>query len=42
VGFIQGKQTHRYGKQTSSYQWREGRREGQERGKELRNTNYYL
>ena len=32
------KQTHR----TSDYQWGEERREGQDRGRELRGTNYYV
>ena len=30
------KQIHTYRKQTSGYQWGEGRREGQDRGMELR------
>ena len=30
------KQTHRYGEQTSGYQWEEERGEGQYRGKRLR------
>ena len=34
------KQTHRYRKQTSGYQWEEGSGEGQDRGMELRGTNY--
>ena len=36
------KQTHRYREQTSSYQWDEEREEGQDRGRGLRNTNYYV
>ena len=36
------KQTHGYRKQTSGYQWGEGRGEGQGRGRELRGTNYYV
>ena len=36
------KQTHRYRKQTSGYQWEEGRVEGQNRGMGLRDTNYYV
>ena len=36
------KQTHRYKAQTTGYQWGEGRGEGQERGRELRGTNYYV
>ena len=32
------KQTHRYREQTSFYQWGEGRKEGQDRGRELRGT----
>ena len=35
------KQTHRCRKQTSGYQWGEGRWEGQDRGMGLRDTNYY-
>ena len=35
-------QAHRYRKQTSGYQWGEGRGKGQDRGKGLRDTNYYL
>ena len=30
------KQTHKYTKQTSGYQW------GKDRGSGLRNTNYYI
>ena len=36
------KQTHRYREQTSGYQWREGRREEQDRSGRLRGTNYKL
>ena len=36
------KETHRYKKQTSSYQWREEKEERQIRGMGLRDTNYYL
>ena len=36
------KQTHRYREQTSGYQLGEGRVEGQDRGRELRGTNYYV
>ena len=36
------KQTHRYRKPTSGYQWRDGSREGQERGIGLRDTNYCI
>ena len=34
------KYTYRYRKQTSSYQWGEGRREGQYSGRGFRDTNY--
>ena len=34
------KQTHRYREQTSGYQWGEGRKEGQYRGRGLRGTKY--
>ena len=37
---IKKKQTYRYGKQTSGYQWGEGSREGQYRGRGLSVTNY--
>ena len=36
------KQTHRKRGQISSYQWGEGRREGQDRSRGLRGTNYYV
>ena len=36
------KQTHRYRKQASGYQWAEGRMEGREEGMRLRDTNYYI
>ena len=36
------KQIHRYRKQTSGYQWGEGRKEGQVKGMGLRDTNYYV
>ena len=36
------KQTHRYREQTSGYQWGEGRREEQYKGKGLTGTNYYV
>ena len=35
------KQTHGYRKQTSGYQWGEGRGERQIRSRELTDTNYY-
>ena len=35
------KKTHRYGEQTSDCQWREGKGEGQYRGRRVRGTNYY-
>ena len=34
--------TDRCREQTSGYQWGEGREEGQDRGRGLRGTNYYL
>ena len=34
------KQTHRYREQTSSYQWGDGEREGQDRNRGLRCTSY--
>ena len=34
------KLTHKYREQTSGYRWGEGRREGQDRGRWLRDTNY--
>ena len=36
------KQTHRYRKQTSGYQWGQGRREGQYRGRGVQGTNYHV
>ena len=36
------KQTRRYREQTSGYQWREGRKKGQDRGRGLKDTNYYV
>ena len=36
------RQTHRYKEQVSGYQWCEERREGQDRGRGLRGTNYYI
>ena len=36
------KQTHRYRKPTSGYQWGDGSGEGQERGLGLRDTNYCI
>ena len=35
------KQTDRYRKQTSAYQWEEGRGEGHVRSNGLRGANYY-
>jgi len=37
------KQAHRCSReQTSGYQWEEGRREGKDRSRGLRDTNYYV
>ena len=36
------KQTHRYREQTSGHQWEEGRREGGDRGRGLRGTNFWV
>ena len=36
------KQTHRSKEQTSGYQWGNGKEEGQDRGRGLRGTNYYV
>ena len=36
------KQTHKYEKQTSGNQWGERKGERQDRGRGLRNTNYYV
>ena len=36
------KHTHRYREKTSGYQWGEGREEGQDKDKGLRDTNYYV
>ena len=35
-------QTHRYIEQISGYQWGEDMREGQDMGRRLTDTNYYL
>ena len=35
-------QTHRHREQTSSYQWGEERREGQDRSRGLKGTSYYV
>ena len=39
---VKQKQTHRYRKQTSGYQCKEGSGEGQVRGMGLRDTNYHV
>ena len=36
------KQIHRYREQTSGYQWGERSGEEQDKGKRLRDTNYYV
>ena len=36
------KQTHSYREQTSGYQWGEEWGEGQDRGRGLRGTNYWV
>ena len=36
------KQTYRYRRQTSGYQWGEERGEGKKRDMGLRDTNYYV
>ena len=36
------KQSHRYREQTSGYQWGEQSGEGQDTGRGLRSTNYYV
>ena len=36
------KQTHRIREQTCGYQWGEGRREGKDWGRGLRDTSYYV
>ena len=36
------KQTHRYREQTSGYQWGEGSGKGQDRGRGLRSTCYWV
>ena len=42
VNIPKQKQTHRYREQTSGYQCGEGPGEGQDRGRGLRGTNYYV
>ena len=39
---VRQKQTHRYGKLTSGYQWGEGNGEGQDRHMGLRGINDYV
>ena len=36
------KQTHRYRKQATCYQWGEGKGEGQDKARGLRDINYYV
>ena len=36
------KQMHRYREQTSGYQWGKGKGDGQDRGRGLRGTDYYV
>ena len=40
VSIRKKKQTHRFREQTRGYQWGEERREGQNRGRGIRGTNY--
>ena len=40
--YIKQKQTHRYRKQISGYQWGERKREGQNIGRGLNGTNNYI
>ena len=42
VNITEKKQTHRYRKQTRSYQWGERTREGQNIGRGLNGTNNYI
>ena len=42
MNITEQKQTHRYKEQTSGYQQGEGGGEGQDRGRGLRGTNYYV
>ena len=42
VKITKNTQTHTYREQTSGYQWGEGRREGQDKGRGLRGTNYNM
>lgn len=39
---MEKKQTHRYRELTSGYQWEQGSRGRQDRGREMRGTNYYV
>ena len=39
---IKQKEIHRYRKQTSGYQWGQGREESLDKGRRLRDTNYYV
>ena len=42
VNITKRKQTHRYGEETSGYQWGDRKGEDQHRGRGLRGTNYYI
>ena len=42
VNITKKKQTHRYIEQTSGYQWRKGRWEGQYKGRGLKGKNYFV
>ena len=42
VNITKKKHTRRYKEQPSSYQWEEGSGKGQNRGRGLRGTNYYV
>ena len=42
MNITKSKQAHRYEEQISGYQWGEGRRVGQDRGRGLRGAPYYI
>ena len=41
VNITKKKHSHKYREQTYGYQWGERREEGQNKGRNLRGTNYY-
>ena len=42
MNITKSKQIYRYSEQTSGYQWGQGREESLDKGRRLRDTNYYV